>query len=1268
MRPCLARPFAPWLPLLMLLISGCFEELPWDKVEDTALPDLDGDGYSVMRGDCDDQDPERHPDAQEVCDELDVDEDCDDFADDEDPEGALGATTWFQDQDGDGYASDDDPGRELCDPDETWNIVVQGDCDDDDPAVNPDATEVCDELGTDEDCDGLVDDDDDSLDPESASTWYPDIDEDGYGDPDAAVVACIQPEGTLTDDSDCDDSDPNINPDGHEICDLENADEDCDGWADDVDPSVDRDTRFTFYPDDDHDGYGDPDNPADYCDAPDWHTELALATDCDDGDPAINIDAQEVCDELGADEDCDGLIDDEDDSVDPSGLSTWYVDADEDGWSEGSTVSACTQPSGSVAKATDLDCDDADPTQHPGADEYCNGEDDDCDGDTDEDDAVDVSTWYADIDMDGYGDPNSSDIDCDQPSGYLALADDCDDLDPTQHPGADEHCNGEDDDCDGTTDEADAIDASTWYTDADADGWGDAATAVDACSQPSGYVTDATDCDDADASINPGVDETCDGVDNDCDGDTDEDDAIDAGTWTTDADADGWGDNSTAVDACEQPSGTVAATASDDCDDGDPTQHPGAEERCNGEDDDCDGTTDEDDAIDVLTWYADIDRDGYGDPASPDIDCEQPSGYLADAGDCDDLDATQHPGADERCNGEDDDCDGSTDEDDAVDAATWYLDGDADGYGDASVTTSACAQPSGYVTDATDCDDARADVSPGATEICDDDQVDEDCDGLADDDDSSADPATMSTWYLDLDGDGVGSSAHGSEGPRCDPSAGYVASDGDCDEFDASVHPLHDEICDGRDNDCDAGTAEDGVISLGAHAYASLAAAVAAAGSGDEVMLCDGSYSANVTTTAPLTIRSLNGAASTSLDGGGVGAILTMGDDLWLQGLTLTDGAGHTGGAVDGSIGGGATLAIQDCVFDGNLAAYGGAIYATDLDLSIADCDFVANEATDDGGALFAARGTALDLSSSSFEGNEAGRGGGAWLEDLDVFGGGFQDNIAAEGGAVFLAGATLEAATLEENLASSSGGGAYLDDGSSLLGGVVQLNLAPSGGGVAIAGDACSLDQASDGSGATVTLNEATVYGGGVVVFAVDAPVLNSATVSDNLAVYGGGVYAQSATSLSGAALEISGNQASNTGGGLYLMDVTQVAFWDLILSSNSSGSNGGGAMIDGNSADLYVFGSIIEDNMAGSLGGGLYLRDTANAAFTSMVLERNQSNGTQGGGFYLDTGVVLYASGSFGAGADANSPDDIGLTGSSYSFTSLANCDSDHLSCTGL
>ncbi|MCB9744331.1 MAG: putative metal-binding motif-containing protein [Alphaproteobacteria bacterium] len=238
------------------------------------------------------------------------------------------------------------------------------------------------------------------------------------------------------------------------------------------------------------------------------------------------------------------------------------------------------------------------------------------------------------------------------------------------------------------------------------------------------------DCDDNNADVYPGAPEVCDGADNDCDGLTDDadDDVSGLQEFYSDADRDGYGGEGSTM-ACQQPPDT--ATQGGDCDDDNISVNPGAVEVCDGVDNDCDGAVDDaDDEVGGTTsYYVDDDGDGYGGALAE--ACEVPSGAARDGGDCDDSDATIHPGASEVCDGVDNDCNGDVDEDDSglTGADSYYPDSDGDGYGDAeSGGVGACSAPSGTVDNHEDCDDGDGDVSPDEAEDCDDD-VDNNCDG-----------------------------------------------------------------------------------------------------------------------------------------------------------------------------------------------------------------------------------------------------------------------------------------------------------------------------------------------------------------------------------------------------------------------------------------------------------------------------------------------------------------------------------------------------------
>ena len=450
------------------------------------------------------------------------------------------------------------------------------------------------------------------------------------------------------------------------------------------------------------------------------------------------------------------------------------------------------------------DCSDADATIYPGATEYCDGKDNNCNGAIDEG-AADAITWYRDDDDDSYGDPESTQASCTQPAGYVADNTDCNDQAFEANPNHDEVCDAIDNDCDEIVDEDDATDAPTWYLDEDEDGYGQGAVTAIACEAPSGYVADGSDCDDGEPESNPGHDEVCDELDNDCDAEIDEDDAVDAPIWYRDEDGDGYGTPKSTMIQCDQPSGY--GPDADECDDTDAAINPGADELCDGIDNDCDGDTDEDSAVDASSWYLDADSDGYGDSGVVTFSCSRPTGHVDQGGDCDDSDSAAAPDLDELCDSIDNDCDGDVDEDSAVDAPTWYLDADADGYGLDSSTLVQCYTPSGYAALGGECDDTDAAVNPAATEVC--DGIDNDCEGTAD----GSDATDASTYYADLDGDSYGDPTNTQT--ACTQPSGHVVDSTDCDDGNASVYLGATEVCgDGEINDCGS-TAEDALTACG---------------------------------------------------------------------------------------------------------------------------------------------------------------------------------------------------------------------------------------------------------------------------------------------------------------------------------------------------------------------------------------------------------------------------------------------------------------------
>ena len=206
--------------------------------------------------------------------------------------------------------------------------------------------------------------------------------------------------------------------------------------ADDFDSGVDATTQSRFYADSDGDGFGAPGSGGAYCDDPSTTTAAFVANDldCDDGNAAISPTADEVCDAANVDEDCDGSSDDADASVLGTTKTTFYLDADGDGYGDAAKKAIyCDVPSGSASYVVNaLDCNDLNAAVSPAEVERCDvaNTDEDCDGLVDDaDSSATGKTAYYRTPMAMVLEIQAQQVPhfCDAPAAYVVDNTDCDD-------------------------------------------------------------------------------------------------------------------------------------------------------------------------------------------------------------------------------------------------------------------------------------------------------------------------------------------------------------------------------------------------------------------------------------------------------------------------------------------------------------------------------------------------------------------------------------------------------------------------------------------------------------------------------------------------------------------------------------------------------------------------------------------------------------------------------------------------------------------------
>lgn len=538
---------------------------------------------------------------------------------------------------------------------------------------------------------------------------------------------------------------------------------------------------------------------------------------------------------------------------------------------------------------------------------------------------------------------------------------------------------------------------------------------------------------------------------------------------------------------------------------------------------------------------------GIALPTDPDGD-----GIPGELGDCNNQDASVYPGAEERCDAQDNDCDGTTDEGFST---AYFRDADRDGFGDAAEPVTTCASAAGLSVNAQDCNDTEASINPTAEEIC--DGKDNNCNAQSDED------ADGDTWL------------------PCPASAvGTTEKGGDCDNLRPDIHPETPEIWgDGLDQDCDGTIDADRYVSTDGTSpepqkplTASIQEAIVAAAPGDVIAIAPGEYRESLELLGQdITLIGMGDASAIVVNAQGVGSglLVRRGETVAsrISNLTFTGGVGtdaaFCGTGISGSGPNGGGICIQsssptltNLIITGNTARDGGGIHVSAGSPTFHTLRIAHNDASGDGGGiyLYAAAPSATDL---LVTGNSATQNGGGMLlftsaphtaTHWNISG-----NSAQNGGGLALrvdSDGTFSHLLIQNNTATNDAGGIWVDDSAPFIEQCIvegnQVTGAPGrGGGMYSAGAAPTLEHC------LIQSNQAT-YGGGMSLNWDSVPVLSQLVVMGNQASeQGGGIFYYGSSGTLDWSV-IAGNRSEGSGGGLFFYSGAEPVLTSVILSEN--------------------------------------------------------------------------------------------------------------------